>query len=650
MMLKQLGPYEILEQLGRGGMGAVYRARNSQTGEEAAVKVLIGALALDGGFRERFEAEIETLKMLRHPNIVRLLGYGEQDGVLFYSMELVRGTSLDVELKKGRKFTWEEVLQIGIQAARGLKHAHDRGIIHRDIKPANLMMNEDGTLKISDFGIAKLFGNTGMTSAGGVIGTAEYMSPEQADGKLVSHRSDLYSLGAVLYCLFAGHPPFVSKSIAEVLHMQKFSTPEPLRRFVPDIPEEIEHIVFELLEKDPQQRIANATLLARRLQATLHGLKQQEWEEQQRRQEPAASGEAKAPGATVAEPQAGDEQTVGFTVELPSGGPSAKTRSPGLTRPEQPEAVDDATAETLVTQGPPGQAPAAGGSVARTQPDSQSPRMQQETVAATGAPSAAEEAAPTTQARFTVVREEELGKPLEEEESPWHISPQTWVLVAVLVGIGLTIWYLAQPPSADRLYTTITQAAQSKDEDALVDVKEEIETFLGIYSNDPRATEVEKYLEEVQLLQMQRRFALQAKRLTRSRNASPIQAAYVDAVRLAAQDPAEARAKLRALLQLYEGSPEAASTDDRRCLELARRQLQVLDRQAAPFVKKHLQAIQRRLEAARKVAAEKPQQARQICQAVVELYGGKQWAREAVRQAESLLRQLSQPKQTAQAE
>ncbi len=644
MKLEQLGPYAILEQLGRGGMGAVYRARHTETGEEAAVKVLIGPLALDAGFRERFEAEIETLKMLRHPNIVRLLGYGEQDGVLFYSMELVRGTSLDVELKKGRKFTWEEVLQIGIQAARGLKHAHDRGIIHRDIKPANLMVDQQGTLKISDFGIAKLFGSTGMTSAGGVIGTAEYMSPEQADGKLVSHRSDLYSLGAVLYCLFAGHPPFVSKSVAEVLHMQKFATPEPLRRFVPDIPEEIERIVFELLEKEPQQRIANATLLARRLQATLYGLKQQEWEEQQRRQSaPQAPAE---PGATVAEEQAEADQTAAFTVELPAKEPLGKTRSPGPTRPE---VVPEAGEETLATQSPAGEAPQRAGSLGRTRPDSQSPRLQQQTVAATHA-AAAEEQAQTTQARFTVVREEELGKPLEEEESPWHISPQTWVLVAVLIAIGLTIWYLAQPPSADRLYGRIMAAAQSKDEDALLDVKGEIETFLGIYSNDPRAVEVEKYLEEVQLLQMQRRFALQAKRLTRSRNISPIQAAYVDAVRLAAQDPAEAREKLRALLQLYEGSPEAASLDDRRCLELVRRQLEMLDRQATPFVKKHLRVIQRRLQTAEKLASKDPQQARRICQAVIELYGQKHWAQEAVRQAQRLLERLPPAKKVARSE
>ncbi len=644
MKLKQLGPYEILEPLGRGGMGAVYRARDVESGDEVAVKVLIGSLALDPGFRERFDAEIETLKMLRHPNIVRLIGYGEQDDVLFYSMELVRGTSLDVELKRGRKFTWEEVLQIGIQAARGLKHAHDRGIIHRDIKPANLMLNEDGVLKISDFGIAKLFGSTGMTSAGGVIGTAEYMSPEQADGKLVSHRSDLYSLGAVLYCLLVGHPPFVSKSIAEVLHMQKFATPEPLRRFLPDLPEEIERIIFELMEKDPQQRIANATLLARRLQATLHGLKQQQWEEQQRRTQAASASEA--PGATAAADAASPEQTAGFTIELPAAdGPSAKTRSSGLTRSDEPE-PPPGDEETLVTQGP----PASGGAtdLPPTRSDPESPRLQQETVAAThaAAPKVETEERPT-QARFTVVREEELGKPLEPEESPWHISPQTWVLVAVLIAVGLTIWYLLQPPSADRLYEKIVAAAHSKDENALLDMKQEIETFLGIYSNDPRAAEVEKYLEELQLLQMQRRLALQAKRLTRSRNHSPVQAAYVDAMRLASQDPAEAREQLRALLALYEGAPEASSSDDRRCLELARRQLELLEQQARPFVEKHLETIRRRLAAAEKLASKDPQQARRICQAIVQLYGRKSWAQEAVRQARALLERLPGPEKIA---
>src|SRR5262245_64743113 len=137
MPLERLGPYKLEKTLGRGGMGAVYVGLNEQSGERAAVKVLSGHLADDDNFRERFKQEIETLKRLLHPNIVQLFGYGEEDGHLFYVMELVEGHSLQDELLSGRRFSWREVTRIGVDIAHALKHAHDRGIIHRDLKPAN---------------------------------------------------------------------------------------------------------------------------------------------------------------------------------------------------------------------------------------------------------------------------------------------------------------------------------------------------------------------------------------------------------------------------------------------------------------------------------------------------------------------------------
>ena len=261
MQVDRLGPYRIGKQLGRGGMGAVFAGLDEE-GQPAAIKVLATGLGRDAGFRERFEAEIETLRKLRHPNIVRLMGFGEEDGVLFYAMELVDGRSLEDDLKAGRKFEWPQVVRFGVTLCGALRHAHDRGVVHRDIKPANLLLTKDDDIKLTDFGIAKLFGATGMTSAGGILGTAEYMAPEQADGRPVGHRADLYSLGAVLYTLLANRPPFVGKSIPELLHMQRFATPEPIRRFNADVPEEIDQLILQLLEKDPERRVANAVLLS----------------------------------------------------------------------------------------------------------------------------------------------------------------------------------------------------------------------------------------------------------------------------------------------------------------------------------------------------------------------------------------------------
>src|SRR5262245_9559591 len=267
MQLIRLGPYEIDKPLGKGGMGSVYSATDANTGQRVAIKALTPHLAMASGFRERFEAEIESLKTLRHDGIVRLYGYGEQDGVLFYSMELVDGISLEDEIKAGRRFSWREVTNIAIQLSLALKHAHDHGIIHRDIKPANILLHDDEHVKLADFGIARLFGTTSLTTAGGVLGTADYMSPEQADGRPVTARCDQYSLGGVMYALLAGRPPFRAKNLPQMLQMQRFASPEPVRRYAPETPEQLERVVMQLLAKDPADRFPNTQVLARHLQA-----------------------------------------------------------------------------------------------------------------------------------------------------------------------------------------------------------------------------------------------------------------------------------------------------------------------------------------------------------------------------------------------
>src|SRR3954454_5245291 len=267
MQLTRLGPYEIEKPLGKGGMGSVYAATDSQTGRRVAIKALTPQLAMAEGFRERFEAEIESLKTLKHDGIVRLFGYGEQDGVLFYSMELVEGISLEDELKAGRRFNWREVTNIAIQLSLALKHAHDHGVIHRDIKPANILLQDDEHVKLADFGIARLFGTTSLTTAGGVLGTADYMSPEQADGRPVTARCDQYSLGGVMYALLAGRPPFRAKNLPQMLQLQRFANPEPVRRYAPETPEQLERVVTQLLAKDPADRFPNTQVLARHLQA-----------------------------------------------------------------------------------------------------------------------------------------------------------------------------------------------------------------------------------------------------------------------------------------------------------------------------------------------------------------------------------------------
>ncbi|MDR1492114.1 MAG: serine/threonine protein kinase [Planctomycetaceae bacterium] len=262
---EKLGPFRITQQLGKGGMGAVYQGANIKTGEPVAVKVLLDNFDDESPeARRRFEAEIEALRMLRHPNIVRLNGYGQEGDLLYYVMELVCGTTLYKELRKKRGFFWQEVAKIGYDVCLALKHGHDRGITHRDLKPANIMLDNSGTLKIADYGIAHCFGASRLTSANAVIGTIEFMSPEQAVAGPIGPKSDLYSLGAVLYALLCRRPPYLAKTLSEIISKHQSEPPEDASHFRQDIPVELLKIIRGLLERDPKKRPNNAFLAARR--------------------------------------------------------------------------------------------------------------------------------------------------------------------------------------------------------------------------------------------------------------------------------------------------------------------------------------------------------------------------------------------------
>jgi hypothetical protein len=267
MLGDRLGKWILYKELGRGGMGRVYLAQEELTGRQAALKVLAAELAQDVGFLHRFQREIETLGQLDHPNIVRFYEAGFENGLYFFAMEYVDGQGLDHILETQGRLPWSEVLDIALQLCPALKHAHDHGIIHRDLKPANLLRTPEGVVKLTDFGVAKIFAGTHLTATGGVVGTAEFVSPEQAAGKPVSKRSDLYSLGVVLYTLLVGHPPFEGKSFLELLHKHRYAQFDPPRKYVLDLPYELDEIVCQLLEKEPDNRPADALVLAKQLQA-----------------------------------------------------------------------------------------------------------------------------------------------------------------------------------------------------------------------------------------------------------------------------------------------------------------------------------------------------------------------------------------------
>lgn len=271
MIGSRLGKWLIDKELGHGGMGTVYLAHEEATSEagdsrQAAVKVLSAELAREAGFLDRFRREIEILSRLEHPNIVHFYESGVQDGHHYYMMEYVAGPTFEEVIETRGRLPWREVLDVGLQVCAALKHAHNHGIIHRDLKPSNLLRSESGVVKLSDFGIAKLFASRQLTATGALVGTAEFLSPEQASGKPVTYRSDLYSLGVVLYALLTGRAPFQGKNILDLIHKHRYAQFDRPQRVVPDLPPALDEVVCNLLEKEPDKRPASALMLQRRFE------------------------------------------------------------------------------------------------------------------------------------------------------------------------------------------------------------------------------------------------------------------------------------------------------------------------------------------------------------------------------------------------
>ncbi len=263
----RIGPYLIDRKIGSGGMGNVYLGVHDETQQQVAVKVLPASMAREEGFVLRFSREIQALRKLSNDHIVKIYEDGKvEDGGYFYSMEFVDGETLTSLVQRRKRLPWQEVVEITLQIATALKAAHNAGIVHRDLKPSNLMVRKDGEIKLTDFGVAHVFATTRLTRTGGVVGTAEYMSPEQARGKQATKRSDLYSLGAVMYVMLTGRPPFTGNMASDILHKHQFSQFDKPSRYVPELPRMLEDFVCTLLEKKPDERFPDALVLIRKLQ------------------------------------------------------------------------------------------------------------------------------------------------------------------------------------------------------------------------------------------------------------------------------------------------------------------------------------------------------------------------------------------------
>jgi serine/threonine protein kinase len=266
---KQLGPYRLLQGIGRGGMAEVYLAEDHRLDRKVAIKILPAAMAQEGDFKARFEREARAAARLQHPHILPVFDYGQQDGLTYLVMPYIAGGSLDQRMKNTRgPLALNQIVQWTEEMASALQFAHDQGIIHRDVKPGNMLMSSGDHLLLSDFGIAKVVdANTSLTNTGVTVGSPEYMAPEQAGGD-ADHRSDIYSLGIVVYKMLTGQVPFSASTPMQVMFRHVQEPPPAPRVHNPAISPQMEAVVLQALAKRPEQRFQSASALAAALKST----------------------------------------------------------------------------------------------------------------------------------------------------------------------------------------------------------------------------------------------------------------------------------------------------------------------------------------------------------------------------------------------
>jgi serine/threonine-protein kinase len=259
--------YQIIEEIGCGGMGVVYKALDNELGRVVALKMIRPELTSDPGILERFKQELLLASEVSHENVIRIHDLGEADGIKYFSMRFIDGTSLQDLLGTAGRLNTERAVGIARQVANALSAAHRKGVIHRDLKPQNIMLDQAGTAYVMDFGIARAVGAEDTAVHGMVVGTPEYISPEQAGGRPADERADIYSLGCVLFAMLTGRKPFEAASTSEMLRKHMSENPVPPSRFSPGLSPDLDRIVLKCLEKDPAERYSSVPDLLSALEA-----------------------------------------------------------------------------------------------------------------------------------------------------------------------------------------------------------------------------------------------------------------------------------------------------------------------------------------------------------------------------------------------
>ncbi|MEM1225386.1 MAG: serine/threonine-protein kinase [Planctomycetota bacterium] len=626
---RYLGPYKIDKIIGRGGMGSVYRAHHASTGEEVAIKLIAQHVADDARFRRRFDAEVETLKRLRHDGIVRLIGYGEEDGRLFYSMEMVHGQPLQQHIRKVKRMSWLASVDIAIQICAALKHAHDIGVIHRDLKPANLLLTDAGDVKLVDFGIAKLFGFGEQTLSGSVLGTADYMAPEQAGTGSITTRTDLYAVGSVMYAMMAGRSPFSGKNVTQVIESLQRDRPVPLDLINPDVPTEVVAIVHQLLEKAPEDRPPTALAVLNRLKANRAGLQRQR---------------TIGPGGAT---QVGHDDHA--DVDLAA----SETSDTLLTGSSQAADPDGQTSST-------GSAPHG-----KTVPKSSRAGVAKVSEADREADGSlavmveSDDFAVPTHTRFETV-DERSGTPTamlasdEASGNRWLAAASSVVMVLILVGGGWLFWQSVKTPSADQLHAALSTAAT---EGNLTMNMHQIARFLDTYPNDARVDQVRSWQNQAILQREIRRLEAKARAVGGTSQLSAVDQSFLRAMQMRQTSGKSAVLLLQAWLDVFAMDPNDAKTDsdptrlslkhhlERRHLdeltELVEEELRRLKRRSSDGPRDdRVSMIENKMDEARKWD---PSARRRLLRGIIALYGDVGWAKDVVLQARDDLADISRP-------
>jgi serine/threonine protein kinase/CheY-like chemotaxis protein len=270
----RIGIYDVLSQLGKGGMGTVYRARHRRMKREVALKVLSHEVSSQGSFVQRFQREVEVVAQLQHPNVVMAFDAGEDQCGHYLVMEFVNGRDLASDVQQGGAMSVAEAVECVVQAARGLEYAHSRNLVHRDVKPANLLRDNSGVVKVADLGLARLSAAASdpsaasLTQAGGIVGTTDYMAPEQAvDSTTIDRRADVYSLGCTLYYLLTARPVYQANSLMGLLLKHREASIPHLRHERPDVPQGLDAIFSKAVAKRPEDRHQSMTELIEALES-----------------------------------------------------------------------------------------------------------------------------------------------------------------------------------------------------------------------------------------------------------------------------------------------------------------------------------------------------------------------------------------------